>query len=457
MENTQAELNKKFEIDKHIQLLQSMQKQPVEYSLIPLEKASLLKKAVKRIPFLTKFLELIDDTGDTVVRIGDRIADLPNIPGKESLNHGFAFGAVAMAGFDFLRIPIIYLAAYLLGEEVPINLNNNARWLYAAVLLGLTITAVAAPVTAPYMAFVIAGITLTVSTFLLGKTLYERYQLGKERKEVRARIRSEEDEMLVIQEKAKHLQSLLESATQEEEIAAILSEIAVTQEQYNAQKKQIQDLKNKELQLDQQIKALGVMKIVDRTVAVALAALTIAGLATALFFPQVGVGLLLGIAVFGGAYLVARVTSPLVIALGKWIYNKLKPSTEEDAESQKIIEQPTLSDKQEKNKAISAQITSDLVLQAEVDEKASALDLQGGHSVHESTKDVLVGLSVNMGTLKEKGKAEAIEKIQEVQPASSLHFISSSPSKVRSNTPLGKENGEDKGEIESEYEHPGNS
>ncbi|MCK0183615.1 hypothetical protein MWM44_15210, partial [Legionella pneumophila] len=49
-----------------------------------------------------------------------------------------------------------------------------------------TITALAVPVTAPYIAFASAGLSLGVGTFLLGKTLYERYQLGRERRKLKA-------------------------------------------------------------------------------------------------------------------------------------------------------------------------------------------------------------------------------------------------------------------------------
>lgn len=91
--------------------------------------------------------------------------------------------------------------------------------------------------------------------FLLGKTLYERYQLGRERRKLKAEIIREEDEMLKIQDKAKHLESLLQSADNEEQIAAILYEISVVQEDYNRQKEHIQSLKNDELQLEQQIKS----------------------------------------------------------------------------------------------------------------------------------------------------------------------------------------------------------
>lgn len=447
---TKDEINKKFEIEKNLQLLQSMQ-DTVKYSITPLDKPSLLRIAANRIPWLSKFLQAVDDTGDSVVKIGERVANLPDIPGKESLSQGFSFGGIAMAAFDFLRVPIIYLSAYLLGQEVPVNLNNNARWLYSALLLALTITAIAAPVTAPYIAFIAAGISLTVGVFLLGKTLYERYRLGKERKKIETEIRSEEEEMHTIQKEVKRLKSLLEKATEEEQIAKILFEIAVIQEQYNAQKKQIQDLKNKEFQLEQQIKEIGVMQVVDRSIAIGLAALTIISLVVSLFFPPVGLWMLTGIAIFGGAYLAARLATPFIKSLGSWIYNKLNPSTEENPQSEEIINAPSLSNQHEKQKDASAQVSSDLVSHKNVAEPID-VDSSASHTdehVHESTQDVLTGLSGSVDTLK---KDE-----EEIIPSSNVNYTSPL---VFSLTPkphskqLSKKESDEKGERESNDKYP---
>ncbi|HAT8600103.1 TPA: hypothetical protein JA994_12825 [Legionella pneumophila] len=452
---TKDERFKKFEIEKALQLLQSMQRS-IEYPLTPINKTSLLKKATKRIPLLSKFLKKIDDTGDIAVKIGERITSISHTPGKESLAHGFAFGGVAMAGFDFLRIPVIYLSAYLLGEEVPVNLSNNAKWLYSAVLLGLTITALAVPVAAPYIAFVAAGLSFGVGTFLLGKTLYERYQLGRERKKLKAEIIREEDEMLKIQDKAKHLESLLQSADNEEQIAAILYEISVVQEDYNRQKKQIQGLKNDELQLEQQIKNLDTMKVVDRTVAVALSALTIAALAVTLFFPPVGGGMLAGIAILGGAYFVARVSAPLVKATAIWLYNKLKSTPSESTESQDIDNKPTLSHEEEEKIEDSLQIDNEFILPPIDAETPISADSEEYKPVHESTEDVLVGLSVNIDRLKEKVRTGKKEEIEEVFPEELQHFssLSSSPRTLGSRKLSAKENDDEDGESESDIEHP---
>lgn len=101
------------------------------------------------------------------------------------------------------------------------------------------------------------------------------------------------------------------------------------------------------------------MKVVDRTIAVALSALTIAALAVTLFFPPVGGGMLAGIAIFGGAYFLARVSMPLIKATAVWLYNKLKSTPSESSESQDIDNKPTLSnEKEEKKKILCKSITS---------------------------------------------------------------------------------------------------
>lgn len=322
----------KFEKAKALELLRSLQAD-IDYKLIALKKQSLLRAAIARIPWISKFLTNVDDTAETIVKIGERVSDVANSFGNESISHGFHIGGIVVAAFDFIRIPLIYLAAYMLDEKIPFKLTNNAKWIYASFLLALTITAVSVPATAPIIAFVAAGTGLGLGVFLLARTLYQRYELGKERKSLKTEIESAQSEMDLIQDKAKQLETMLLDAKEEDHIIAILQEVALVQEQYNSQKSLLEKLKNRELHVEQKIQNLGAMRIVDKSIGIGLTCISIIGLVVTLFFPPVGLWILTGAAIAGGVYLVGRLSTPLFKSLGNWLVNKFKhPSATDESD-----------------------------------------------------------------------------------------------------------------------------
>ena len=400
MELTKDEMSGKADA---LELLREMQ-QEINYNAVPLSQQFLLNAAIKRIPWLSKFLRKADDASETVFKIGERINDMHEAGGSESVAKGFHFGAIALAAADFFRIPFIYFAAYLLGEDVPITLNNNARWLYSAFLLALTITAVAVPATAPIIAFVAAGAGLVSGLFLLGKTLYTRYELGRERKQIKSTIEREEGEMRAIQQQAYDLEHQLSSA-KDEDISTIYMEIALLQETYKSQKKELGILKNKELHIEQKLQQVGMIKVLDKSIGVGLAALTIMGLVVTLFFPPVGAGILTGVAIAGGVYLAARITAPLFKSFGNWLIRQFKTSSGMSATNEGLMNDNNLIDTKEIQKNSSLELETD---SSKDKTMSKAIVLAESETTvesrpHESTADVLVGLL---------GREKAIESLK---------------------------------------------
>jgi hypothetical protein len=278
---------------------------------------------VKWIPFLSRLLRGADDTG----KIGSSIYALQNSAPPAALNSGLQAGAVSLASIDFFLIPLVYLSSFILDQPVPINITNNARWLYAAVVLALTITAIAVPAAAPIIAVVVAGLGLGFSTALLGKAIYDRIMLGKERKALRKEISEAENELHLIQEEAIHLQRESKIVSNPEHLAALYREIA---KRCQAQKDIIGELKDKELIVNEKIKTLHLLHIVDKGLGVSFASLALAGLVATLFFPHVGLIILTTLSAVSLSYLAVRLTTPLAISAGKWIYNKLHSSAPTD-------------------------------------------------------------------------------------------------------------------------------
>ncbi|RUR16981.1 hypothetical protein ELY21_12060 [Legionella sp. km535] len=307
-----------------IEVLKAIQA-PVNYTLVPLTNKSLFSSALARIPWISKFSLKFDDAADAAINIGERVTEVNDSFGNESIAHGFHFAVLAMAIFDFVRIPLIYFAAYLFNEKIPIKMSTNLRWAYSAFLLGLAITALVSPVTAPVIAFVSAGTGLVFGIFLLARTLINQYKLGRERKLLHEEIIKAEEEMKTLQEEAKELEQQLTASTGDELLALNIKDL---EERYNSQKLLLSDLKNQELHIEQKIARVGMMRVLDKSIGIGLTSLSIIGLVVTLFVPPVGGWILAGAAIAGGVYLFARLMTPVFKFLGNWLMNQFKPTEE---------------------------------------------------------------------------------------------------------------------------------
>ncbi|MDI1353217.1 MAG: hypothetical protein PSV35_10710 [bacterium] len=301
--------------------LKEMQ-QPVDYQLIALTEHNLTNAVFKRIPWLNELLRKIHKSGGAITGIGQQAQHLDASSHAVNISQGFHFGSIAVFAFDFIRIPLLYLAAYLLDKQIIFNLNYNAQWLYSTVLLALSITALAAPVTAPIIAFVVAGVILATSLFLMGQTIYQRYQLVKDKKLIEGALSDADEHMQLLQQKAKELEIQLVNATDNKTKKDILHQVERLQIDYNAQKLSITNLKNTQLHLEQKIADASMMKLVDRSVATVLASLSVVGLVLSLFFPPVGFMLLAAVAITGGAYTLGRIFGPIITSFTERIISQ---------------------------------------------------------------------------------------------------------------------------------------
>ena len=86
-----------------------------------------------RIPFLTGFLQHLDDAGKFAQFMIKAASDGMKLLKKTT--SGSVIGGIVLDAIDFFRIPFLYLGAWLTGTGLPFTLSNNAQWLYSAVLL----------------------------------------------------------------------------------------------------------------------------------------------------------------------------------------------------------------------------------------------------------------------------------------------------------------------------------
>lgn len=389
------------------EILQEMQKK-LQYSVHTSQKKHAFAHIMKKIPMLSKFLHHFDNTGEAVIRVGEQVDFSHSSSQNELIHHGFHFGGVALAAWDFIRIPVIYLIAYVLKEDVPINLNNNARWLYAGLLLGLTITALALPVVAPFIALAASICSLAFSAFLMSKLIIEHYQLKQEAKHLNRMLQLEENEMDKIQQEAVALEQLLIGVNNEEHFATLQLEIAGVQERYGKQKARIEELMGQQIQCTQNMRAMRFDVVFNRCVSLFFASLTLIGVVLALTMPPVGALLLAGVALAGFAL--------IAIKIGVFVTHSLmKGRSPESTLNQSMGEKPV-------------------------------------EGMHESTADVLVNLSGNQ-KISEMKWEDSPDDDEPVQEAHHTAFLTEPTPAFKPHDKVQKINPEDD-EDEEESESP---
>jgi hypothetical protein len=305
------------EREEAVRLLQEIL-EPLSYNLKkPSQKESLLKK----LPFISRLIKSTGGLGGSALQFGSSVSFLQS-SGSTSLAAGFNWASLGFAIFDFILIPLIYLSAFILKEPVPFKLSTNAKWLYAALVLGLSIAALALPAIASILGLVIGSLVLSVSVFLLAKTLVKRDALSKELKSLEQEISTEEQEMADIQDKGYLLQGELQKAQTNEEVQALKQKIIQLHQLFLFTKEKVQTLKERELAVTEKIKHLGAIHIVDRVVGITFTAGAVTGLALSLVFPYIGLTIVAAVSIASFTYLLGRAA----MSLAKWVKNKWEAS-----------------------------------------------------------------------------------------------------------------------------------
>lgn len=286
----------------------------------PLPEDFLLIAALKRIPLLTSLLDSADSAGSS---LGSLLSTSPKV------DAGFSIGGLAISGFHFLKLPLIYMAARVVGQKMPpIGMSKASKWLYSGVALGLSIAAlVAAPAVVP--ALIVAGSVLGggVSVLSLAKSFYEREEVSIQLSEVQEKIKV----MRSLQDETRRLESELDTIRanttfSDQKKLIKISKVLITLRGMSLEFEQLkpQELLNKE---DQYLAKLHEIKdpktLMDKGVAVFLGGIAIAGAVALIIFPPAGMGLLAASALLSGAYLLGRLAAPWIQKVGSWIKDKL--------------------------------------------------------------------------------------------------------------------------------------
>lgn len=316
-------------------LIKLMQEEVTIKPNSPKEKAFILDLLTTKIPLLANFLK----RGSSIGNLSAQIAQLHHSSqALQGASTGLDFVSIGFGVIDFFRFPAIYLAAYIVGEPPPITLSNNARWLYSAVILGLSLTAILVPVTASPIALTLASLGLAVSVVTTVNLIYQRRQVRKGLNETNSEIEIETGKLKVLQEQAKKLELQLAGLKKNDEhyqqnATELCKEIDELNGRYSKTKEQLQTLHDKKLKQETKLGNMGGMAFMDKGVSIALSSLAIIGVVLTLLFPQIGLAILAATAALAVTYLVVRVTGPYILSglktVGSWLAGKFGYDTAE--------------------------------------------------------------------------------------------------------------------------------
>ncbi|KTD07502.1 hypothetical protein [Legionella jamestowniensis] len=286
----------------------------------PLPDKTIILLLLKKLPLFSNFFHGLDGTGASISKLV-AIKGQAAATAAQAAGNGFQWAGLGLALIDFFRIPLIYLAALLIGQKPPITLNKNARWLYSTVLLVLTIISLTVPAAAPPIALVTAILGFGCSVFLLIKHVREYLQTQKTLREVEEAIQPKAKMFKQLQDRAKSLQEKIER--EPENFEACAAEFVELEKAYNTLKEELQILYDKQVRFSQKLAKMNMMSLTDKTVAIGLSAMAVIGLAVTLTFPVVGLAVVAAAAALGSVYILARILVSPVIQWIKWISNKL--------------------------------------------------------------------------------------------------------------------------------------
>lgn len=270
-------------------LIQAMVK-PIQFRPKP-NTSSRLLRMLEHIPFFTGPLKVINDTANAGAQLIYKTGH--SSPQFLELIKPLPVISLAFNSLDFVRIPMIFLAALYLKEPIPFTLNNTAKWFYSATFLSLGITALLVPFTDPIISILLAATAFTMNAVLL-KWTWSQYQHDKQ---LPKKITEATYALNDLQHQAQHLGKQL---TLHPKSSKIVEEINTLKIQFDEKKNDMQDLTN---QQETQITA---GKIFDRSIYTTIASMAVAGSVVSLLALPFAPFILIASGLAGGTYLLSR-------------------------------------------------------------------------------------------------------------------------------------------------------
>ena len=313
---------------------------------IKASKKSIALAILRMLPFASKFIDSLEGAGSAINHLV-MVEGIVN-HATTAAAEGFHIIKLLTGITDFVVVPIIYFGAYITNQKVPFTLSRNARFVYATVILGLTITALAFPPAAPIIALVTSIAALGLSLITLTKLYYKRFELEDKLVNTKQQVETEKNRLKSLINYLEKLEADAKKAKEDGKLedyktleSKIESERITIKEQFNS----LQELLNDQVRCEQKLEKLRTTAVWDKSAGVAFASLALIGAIVSLIAPPAGLGILAVAASLGIAYTVARLTFPLFKSLANKIVNystrksePTKQDNEEPAEKEALTE-----------------------------------------------------------------------------------------------------------------------
>ncbi|KTD74945.1 hypothetical protein [Legionella waltersii] len=275
------------------------------------------------LPFVAGLLKSATAVGSTATALAQVTGHLSNT--SQAVGGGFHGANIVFSAVNVVRIPAVFFAGVIAGQKPPIELTKGAQWGYSAALLALTITSLALPALAPPLAIAAAGLVLVGSVVTLGHLIIQRNKIKKALAKTEKEI-SENEGLLELNVKtAKDLLTQLENKNiSQESLDQINKELTRLEHERPKLETTLRELKDNQVEQQTKLKKMGLTAFMDKGVGIGLASVALTGAILSLFFPPVGIGLLVGSAALGLLYVVGRVTVPLVAPYIKSAFKSIK-------------------------------------------------------------------------------------------------------------------------------------
>lgn len=286
-----------------IHKVRAMQKER-KFSAHPIQKDATLFSILNDIPYFTAMMRRLNDIGIATDRLSTMTGS--TTPEMLEITRNLPLVNLATRALDFIQIPFIYLIYFVMGKKAPITLKNNSRWLYAAVIFGLLLTAVTAPITAPFIAVIVAFTILAVTTLTLAQIL-QQYRVDQLLlAELNTSINTEMRQLELIQHQAKELGNKLLDTKSDKAAVEIISTIDELNLQYTTKTNFIQTLYDKRHECEEKQKIE--TTVMNKCFMIFVYGLTTIGAILAFLFPPVGLAIMITAGFINAAFALSQIT-----------------------------------------------------------------------------------------------------------------------------------------------------
>ncbi len=284
-------------------LINEARKVEQHYKHKPESHDSLILIILTSIPLFNRLFKRLNNTSSSIAHLNKNFFSSPAL-NPVRIN---PIVDIALNVLDFVQIPLLYLAAYALGQKSPVNLTNNTKWLFTSIALSLCLTAFFVPAIAPFIAITSASIGFIGSAVVIGQLLYQYYQDKKSLETVQNEINNGIAGEL--QQEINNLEmACLEPDKNTLEIDELITKIESIKQLYDTQRDDIKALYEQKFSLEDKLKIE--TELMDNCAGIMLSSLAIAGTVVALFFPPTGFFILFAATLVGIAYVTTRIIAP---------------------------------------------------------------------------------------------------------------------------------------------------